>query len=222
MIELADKIFTTGFLLLVLSGPFYLLFCLSRAVRRIDDWPFLLEVRIEPVFENDWRRLVQLLAPLVKAAGDELSLEERDQNIFIRAVNEPQIEAVVEKLKSEHPPEFKLGVPSVLYRPHGYVQGNAVIWEPLMRVRVLAPDPFSDSIRRDLGGRRGQDFQSREQRGGKHLISAVVPLKEMLGYTKALEALSGGGASYTVEFDRFSPVPVPVEDDQPKRPAGIL
>ncbi len=57
--------------------------------------------------------------------------------------------------------------------------------EPIMRVEVVTPDDFTGGVVADLVARHGI-VQVADQRGDAKVITAVVPLAFMLGYTVAL------------------------------------
>ena len=46
-----------------------------------------------------------------------------------------------------------------------------------------------------------------EQHGKARVINARVPLSEMFGYASELRGITQGRASYTMETDRYSPMP---------------
>jgi elongation factor G len=69
----------------------------------------------------------------------------------------------------------------------------------------------------DLTLRRGQ-IQGQEMRGNASVIQAMVVLMNMFGYVTNLRSMSQGRATFTMQFDRYVPVPGP-DDDPPFRPA---
>lgn len=84
--------------------------------------------------------------------------------------------------------------------------------EPIMRVEVVTPDDFTGGVVADLVARHGI-VQVADQRGDAKVITAVVPLANMLGYTVALGRLSQERAQFTLGFDRYSIVQA--GDDDP-------
>ncbi|MDZ4738652.1 MAG: hypothetical protein SGJ03_01970 [Alphaproteobacteria bacterium] len=90
---------------------------------------------------------------------------------------------------------------------------NAVsLLEPTMRVEVVTPDDFTGEVVADLVSRHGI-VQGADQRGDAKVITAVVPLASMLGYTVALGRLSQERAQFTMGFDHYSIVQA--GDDDP-------
>ena len=60
--------------------------------------------------------------------------------------------------------------------------------------------------------RRGQ-IGGMEQRGGAHVINAMVPLATMFGYVNNLRSITQGRATYTMHFDHYQAVPQMVEEE---------
>ncbi|HJT22558.1 MAG TPA: elongation factor G [Nitrospira sp.] len=83
---------------------------------------------------------------------------------------------------------------------------HPVLLEPLMTVEVEAPADNIGAVIGDLNGRRGRILHV-EAKGHTELIRALVPLAEILTYTTTLNALTGGGGSYVMEFTRYDEVP---------------
>ncbi len=98
-------------------------------------------------------------------------------------------------------------------------KGGTVLLEPIMKVEVVTPEDCASSIIGDLNYRRGQ-IQGRGMRGNDNVINAMVPLANMFGYVDTLRWASQGRATFTMQFDHYAPVPVPLpEGDPPFRPA---
>ncbi|MEG9862554.1 MAG: elongation factor G [Parvularculales bacterium] len=89
---------------------------------------------------------------------------------------------------------------------------GARLLEPIMRVEVVTPDDYMGDIIGDLNSRRGQ-ISSTEPRGNATVVNAMVPLANMFGYVNTLRSMSQGRAQYTMQFDRYHPVPQAVSDE---------
>ncbi|HEU4686332.1 MAG TPA: elongation factor G [Nitrospira sp.] len=83
---------------------------------------------------------------------------------------------------------------------------HPVLLEPMMTVEVEAPAENIGAVIGDLNGRRGRILHV-EAKGHTEVIKALVPLSEILTYTTTLNALTGGGGSYVMEFTRYEEVP---------------
>jgi elongation factor G len=87
-------------------------------------------------------------------------------------------------------------------------RAGPVLLEPMMQVEVETPEEFMGNVMGDLSGRRGM-VQGMDEipGGGGKLISALVPLAEMFGYSTTLRSLTQGRATYTMEFKHYAAVP---------------
>ncbi len=87
-------------------------------------------------------------------------------------------------------------------------RAGPVLLEPMMQVEVETPEEFMGNVMGDLSGRRGivQGMDEIPGGGGK-LISALVPLAEMFGYSTTLRSLTQGRATYSMEFKHYAAVP---------------
>ncbi|TAJ08082.1 MAG: elongation factor G [Nitrospirae bacterium] len=85
-------------------------------------------------------------------------------------------------------------------------KANPVLLEPIMKVEVLVPQEFMGDVIGNLNGRRGK-VHGIKVRAGAQAIEAAVPLSEMFGYATDLRSRTQGRATYSMEFDRYEPVP---------------
>lgn len=81
-----------------------------------------------------------------------------------------------------------------------------VLQEPIMDVRIVVPEALMGDILGDLNSRRGR-VQGMESEGNKSIVSAQVPLAEMIRYGNDLRSMSGGRGMYTMTFARYEQVP---------------
>jgi elongation factor G len=100
----------------------------------------------------------------------------------------------------------------------GLQRADPVLLEPIMKVEVVSPEDYVRSVIGDLNSRGGQ-IRGRDIRGNATVITAFVPLANMLGYVNNLRSMSQGRASYTMQFDHYAPMPRP--DDDPTFPSAI-
>ncbi len=85
-------------------------------------------------------------------------------------------------------------------------QAKPALLEPIMKVEITAPDEFAGSIMGDLNSRRGR-IQGMDNKGGKTIVKAEVPMAEMLTYGAELTSMTQGRGSYTMEMDHYDYVP---------------
>ncbi|HJU03551.1 MAG TPA: elongation factor G [Nitrospiraceae bacterium] len=85
-------------------------------------------------------------------------------------------------------------------------KADPVLLEPIMKVEVLVPQEYMGDVIGNLNGRRGK-IQGIKVRAGSQAIEAAVPLSEMFGYATDLRSRTQGRATYSMEFERYEPVP---------------
>jgi elongation factor G len=87
-----------------------------------------------------------------------------------------------------------------------YPRARPQILEPIMKLSVEGPTEFQGSILKTIMQRRGQVIGSTEE-GGFSVVDAEVPLSEMFGYATDLRSMTQGKAEFTMEFEKYLPVP---------------
>jgi elongation factor G len=86
-----------------------------------------------------------------------------------------------------------------------------VILEPIVNISITTSDNFMGDLTGDLAGRRGQISGTETGRNNTLVIKGQAPLAELEGYSTQLKAITGGEASYTIEFSHYEPVPVNIQ-----------
>jgi elongation factor G len=95
------------------------------------------------------------------------------------------------------------------------------ILEPLMEVEVVTPEDFMGDVIGDLNSRRGQ-IQGMSQRSGAQVITALVPLMEMFGYSTNLRSRTQGRATYSMKFSNYEVVPKNIGDEIVQKAGGYV
>ena len=95
-------------------------------------------------------------------------------------------------------------------------KASPVVLEPLMKVAVEGPEEFQGAIQTTLIRRRGAIVGS-ESNHGSVVVEAHVPLAEMFGYSTELRSNTQGKAEYTMEFEKYAPVPKNVQEELMKK-----
>lgn len=85
-------------------------------------------------------------------------------------------------------------------------EASPVLLEPIYSMRVTVPDEFMGDVMGDLNNRRGR-VQGMENRNNRAIINAQIPLAEILRYGTDLRSMTQGRGIYTIEFERYEPVP---------------
>jgi elongation factor G len=98
-------------------------------------------------------------------------------------------------------------------------RAKPVLLEPIMAVEVVTPENYMGDVIGDLNSRRGRVGQM-EARGANQVVSALVPLSEMFGYSTDLRSKTQGRATYTMQFHSYQPAPSNVQDEIVKRVRG--
>jgi len=98
-------------------------------------------------------------------------------------------------------------------------EAQAVILEPIMKVEIETPEEYMGDVIGDCNKRRGQ-VQSMDDRAGVKLVTAMIPLSEMFGYSTDLRSMSQGRATYSMIFDNYSEVPRNVSEEIIKKRNG--
>ena len=91
-------------------------------------------------------------------------------------------------------------------------KASPVLLEPIMKVEVVVPEEFMGSVTGDLSSRRGR-IETSEPRAGSQVITALVPLSEMFGYSTDLRSMTQGRATYSMHFHRYEQAPKLVSDE---------
>lgn len=81
-------------------------------------------------------------------------------------------------------------------------KAGPVLLEPIMKIEVVSPEEFLQSIINDLIARRGRVADT-TSRGDAQVVNASVPLAQMFGYARNLHSMTQGRAVYTMAFDHY-------------------
>jgi len=90
-------------------------------------------------------------------------------------------------------------------------KAKPTILEPMMKVEITTSDEFMGDIMSDLSQRRGRP-SGMENKGHHNVITAVVPMAEMLNYAPALRAMTQGRSDFHMEYTHYEEVPRPVQE----------
>jgi elongation factor G len=88
----------------------------------------------------------------------------------------------------------------------GVVQANPTLLEPIMKMVVTVPEDNMGDIIGDLNGRRGRVLGV-EAQGRLQVITAQVPMAEVLMYAPDLVSKTGGRGVFDMEFSHYEEVP---------------
>jgi len=91
-------------------------------------------------------------------------------------------------------------------------KAKPVLLEPIMDVSITIPEAMMGDIMSDLNTRRGR-VQGMDTIGVNSVVTAEVPLAEMLRYGNDLRSMTGGRGLYTMEFNRYDKMPSHVQEE---------
>ncbi len=92
-------------------------------------------------------------------------------------------------------------------------KAKAVLLEPIMKVEVVTPEEYMGAVNGDLSRRRGQIEGMNPRPGNVQVVTALVPLSEMFGYTTDLRSATQGRATSTMHFERYDQAPRNVAEE---------
>lgn len=87
-----------------------------------------------------------------------------------------------------------------------FLAASPCLLEPIVEVQIVVPDSLMGDVIGDLNGRRGRVL-GMDQMDSRGVVSAEVPLSEMLRYGNTLRSISGGRGRYTMKFVRYDRLP---------------
>ncbi len=88
----------------------------------------------------------------------------------------------------------------------GLADGKPVILEPIMKLKITAPDSYTGDIISDLNTKRGQ-VHGMLPEDGMNTIEAIVPLAEVQRYAMNLKSITQGKGTYSMEFSHYQEAP---------------
>ncbi|GAP10393.1 translation elongation factor 2 [Bellilinea caldifistulae] len=87
-----------------------------------------------------------------------------------------------------------------------FKDAGPVLYEPIMNVQIIVPEENMGDVLGDLNTRRAR-VQGMNTEKGRSVITATVPLAEMLRYTTQLRSLTGGRGIFNMELAGYEMVP---------------
>ena len=163
------------------------------------------------------------LAPRTRGHGDTIVNRVRDESIpelFYPAIQQGVQDALSSGAISGYPvvdvettvftgtfqegvsSELAFRVASTMAFRNGFEQGDPVLLEPCMSVEILVPDEFIGEVVGDVNMRKGR-IENITARKAIQVITAIVPLSRMFGYSTALRSSTQGRATFTMRFSHY-------------------
>ena len=93
------------------------------------------------------------------------------------------------------------------------LKAKPAILEPIVKVRITAPDHNMGDLAGDLSSRRGRVLGTDADSSGRIVIEGEVPQAELENYESRLKSITGGEGHYQIEFSHYARVPGNVQKD---------
>jgi len=88
----------------------------------------------------------------------------------------------------------------------GLSEGKPVLLEPIVKMKIRAPEEYTGDIISDMNTKRGQVL-GMNPAGGIQEIDAQAPLAEVQRYAIALKSITQGKGTYSMEFSHYQEAP---------------
>lgn len=87
-----------------------------------------------------------------------------------------------------------------------------VLLEPIMNMRITVPEANMGDVLGDMNTRRAR-VQGMDNDKGRSIVTAQVPLAEILRYTTDLRSITGGRGVFSMEFSHYEVVPARIAQE---------
>ncbi len=81
-------------------------------------------------------------------------------------------------------------------------KADSFLLEPIMDVEIIIPEEFTGEVIGDLNSRKGK-ITSINIRQNSQIITAVVPLSKMFGYSTSIRSATQGRGTFSMKFSHF-------------------
>ena len=98
----------------------------------------------------------------------------------------------------------------------GFMKAKPVLLEPIMTLKVNAPDANTGDVMGDLNKRRGRVLGMNPSSPGMTLIEAEIPESSLFGYGTVIRSMTAGMGDFSFEFARYEQAPSDVQDAEVK------
>ncbi|MBR2187954.1 MAG: elongation factor G [Eubacterium sp.] len=96
----------------------------------------------------------------------------------------------------------------------GFMEAGPVLLEPIVNMKVTAPDAYTGDIMGDLNKRRGRVLGMNPDKDGNTVVEAEVPELELYGYSNTLRSMTGGAGVFEYAFERYEQAPSDIQEKQ--------
>ena len=88
-----------------------------------------------------------------------------------------------------------------------------IVLEPIVQLHVTVPIDALGTVTGHLSSRRGRVLGSTSLSGQRIQVDAEAPLSELQDYANQLKSMTGGSGAWSMQLDRYEPVPPKVQQD---------
>jgi len=81
-------------------------------------------------------------------------------------------------------------------------EAESIMLEPVMKADILVPEEFTGDVISDLNARQGKIEKISTERM-LQVITAIVPLSKMFGYSTSLRSVSQGRGTFSMQFSHY-------------------
>lgn len=99
---------------------------------------------------------------------------------------------------------FKIAAAQALKK--GLSQGQPVLIEPIMKLKITVPEAYTGDIMSDLNAKRGRVL-GMNPAGGFNVIDAQAPYSELVRYAIDLRSMTQARGEFVMEFDHYEEMP---------------
>ncbi len=96
----------------------------------------------------------------------------------------------------------------------GFMKAKPVLLEPIMTLKVTAPDDNTGDVMGDLNKRRGRVLGMNPISTGMTLIEAEIPESSLFGYGTVIRSMTAGMGDFAFEFARYEQAPSDVQEKE--------
>lgn len=104
---------------------------------------------------------------------------------------------------------FKMAA-AIAYK-EGLKNAKPVLLEPIHRLKIAIPADYLGDVMGDINKRRGR-IMGTDSEGANSVVTAEVPLAEIMDYTMELRSLTRGSGKFVAEFLNYEEVPFALVD----------
>ncbi len=179
---------------------------------------------------GQYGHVIMELEPLPRGTGNEFASRVVGGTVpknYIPAVEKGFQEAVQDGVLAHHPvvdvkatlydgsfhpvdsSEICFKIAGAQAMKKGLSQGQPILLEPIMNIRITIPNDLTGDIIGDLNTKRAH-VQGMNPSGDTNIIEAQVPLAEVLRYSIDLKSMTQGRGTYSTEFSHYEEVPAQI------------